>query len=290
VQGGLTWKRIDGHEYLTRYFQDPVTRKQVWQSLGRRSLGTEGLHARFLAERGRVRSVIRDLEPRVRDLGRVGRALRLARIPAPSARVLRRLWLDGLMDEDLALAGPTAIHAYDMEAELLAPAALLQDPSVSLIAAGDPRGQLRDRILASLSRLDRGLRVLRDDSRRLAAACGELTVEVEPRAAVLERVRAAAGRMQADTVAEALEESALRTVALGRDSGPVDLTAVDPRAYALLTWAARSAAPSPPTEERRARYVADLVASRSPEPFRPMARAAFPELSSGWEGDGGRPC
>ncbi len=111
--GGMQWKTVGGREYLYRYQPDPVTRKKRSTSIGPRSPETEAAHAEFLASREQVRAELAEVMPMLDTFARMGKALRLNRLPEPVADILEALQEDGLL-ELAPLAGEYAIRAFEV--------------------------------------------------------------------------------------------------------------------------------------------------------------------------------
>lgn len=111
--GGMQWKTVGGKEYLYRYQPDPVTRKKRSASIGPRSPETEAAYAEFLASREQVRAELAEVTPRLDTFARMGKALRLNRLPEPVADILEALQEDGLL-ELAPLAGEYAIRAFEV--------------------------------------------------------------------------------------------------------------------------------------------------------------------------------
>lgn len=125
--GGMSFKRVNGNEYLVRYFADPTAGKKRFVSLGRRTPAAETNLAQWHQERDRHRREIAESSERVELLGRMAKALRLARFPAKSAGFIRKLSTLGLAPGDLAACGSTALYAYELEAQVLSTPAIAQD-------------------------------------------------------------------------------------------------------------------------------------------------------------------
>ncbi|KFL32341.1 hypothetical protein JP75_05200 [Devosia riboflavina] len=113
VGGGMQWKTVGGREYLYRYQPDPVTKKKRSTSVGPRSPETETLHVEFLATRERVRSELAELAPRIDVLARMGKALRLNRVPNAVTDILEVLHQAGILDL-VPLAGRHAVEAFEV--------------------------------------------------------------------------------------------------------------------------------------------------------------------------------
>ena len=86
---------------------------------------------------------------------------------------------------------------------------------------------------------------------------------------------------QADVLRDALQMSPVRGLTVARDAQPVEITAPDPRAYALAAYVLGR---DDDGWAERARFAAALVRERGSEQFSPEQEAAFPELCGSPEG------
>ncbi len=145
--GSMRWLRRNAREYLH------VKRGRTEKSLGVRSAETEGIYQKFMTEREVAQHRLAALSVRLDQMAPVNRALGLARVPAITARILRKLDEKKLLGSALLVAGTNALWAYEAKAgiqfqsELVATidADLLWDPRsrLSLIQAAQmPRGIL----------------------------------------------------------------------------------------------------------------------------------------------------
>lgn len=105
--GAMSWKTVGGRAYLYRKTGD------AWKSLGPRDERTEETHARFHAGREALRARRDALDERIRAMAPVNRAMRLGRVPAVSAKLIRRLERDGLLGHGLRIVGTHALYAYE---------------------------------------------------------------------------------------------------------------------------------------------------------------------------------
>jgi hypothetical protein len=96
--GGMQWKSVKGHDYLTRYRRDPVTGEQQSTSLGRRSAETEAVHQGFFEGRARLEDQLADMRPKLATQARMAKALRLTRTPSAVADVLRAVAMTDLVE------------------------------------------------------------------------------------------------------------------------------------------------------------------------------------------------
>lgn len=118
--GGLTFKTVSGHDYLVRYRTDPDTGKKVFTSLGRRSPQTEKELATWTAARAGNKERLATTKAKLERLGRMGKALGLARVPVKLGEVLEAFREANLTTKELRLAGPAALFGYEIKARELA--------------------------------------------------------------------------------------------------------------------------------------------------------------------------
>src|ERR1044072_2317111 len=79
LRGAMGWKTVGGNQYLTRYWDDPVSRKKHMSSRGRRSPETEAKKADFERGRAEADAMTRRVKAGLKPLTRVRPALRLRR-------------------------------------------------------------------------------------------------------------------------------------------------------------------------------------------------------------------
>lgn len=290
LRGGIIWKKARGHDYLFRYFQDPLTGTKRFESKGRRSPDTEAEHARYLARRGRVQDLFAQSSEQVETVGRVARAFRLARFPATPAAVIRGLWLEGCFDEGLRLMGATAMFGYELEGEFLAPSALVRGESLRILASG----AIDDRLAAFTTRLvtaaDRDFSLVRHDRDHLVYDGGRGgRIELYSIAALSSYLAdRGVGRDRVDMVMDAVALPAWRGVAVARDARVLQLNSIDPRAHALLTHATAVTERDGNRAEllaRRANLMAWAIRERMGLTFSDSQAEAFSDLVEDDEGD-----
>jgi hypothetical protein len=146
LDGGMTWKAVNGAEYLCRYRPDPETGKKKFTSLGRRSPATEATYHAFINRREAARQTVLSSRDDIALSGRVAKAHGLARLPVKSADVLRAFWHRSI-DDQLTLFGGSALFAYELETEILAPAALTRDARLQFMFDGSSEFIMIDDIL-----------------------------------------------------------------------------------------------------------------------------------------------
>lgn len=106
--GSMNWKTVGDRRYLYRKHKG-----KDWVSLGRESEATISVHAAFHGRRTELKQRVAALDERVRDMARVGRAMRLGRVSRIAARILRRIDKAGVLGHGLSVAGTHALYAYE---------------------------------------------------------------------------------------------------------------------------------------------------------------------------------
>lgn len=239
VVGGMQWKRVGGHEYLTRYWQDSNTGKKVARSLGRRSPETEASYAAYETERGAVRAGFEETEPRIEMLGRMAKALRLARLPSKIGHGLLRLWARGMIayGGPLVTLGVPALCGYEMNFRLFMPNSSLRSEDVVLFwrARGEPSNP------RSIAEAFLGCEVVGGEERLSGSV---LTFEAEDGSELafssLDRITSILddldlSRSSRDELRQTLTEPPVDSVSVARDATPVGVVAMPARAYGLLS-------------------------------------------------------
>ena len=272
LDGGMTWKNVNGAEYLARYRQDPETGKKQFVSLGRRSPETEALYKRFIESRAVAKNIVISNRDRIAVAGRIAKAYSLARMPTKAANVLRSLWRCSL-DEHLALFGGDALYAYEIESGVLAPKKLVGEGPLSLVAREETGFTMAEDVAGAIEdAVGERPRVREDDDCLSFRFGGTVVMEIFNRGHFVDRMTDAE---QADILADVIKMPTIQGLTVARDAQPVAFSAFDPRAYALLAHALRH---DDEIWDERARFAAALVRERWPEQFAPGQAAAFPEL------------
>jgi hypothetical protein len=275
LTGGITWKKVKGADYLCRYWQDPETGKKKFTSLGRRSPETEEAYRMFMESRAVSQATISANADALALAGRVSKAYRVARMPVKTAEVIREFWLASLLDEDLMLIGGTALFAYEADTEVLAPAELAREDFLTFMVRHDLGPEFIARVQAAYEHVTgRSVKLLRGRQQIRMATDGMPIVTIITMRHVFDQF-ADATDFQIELLNEAFAMPATTGITVARDTRPVEITAPDLRAYALISYA-RGARDD--VEMERSRFAAALVRERSPAQFDPRQEAAFPEV------------
>jgi hypothetical protein len=134
---------------------------RVRKSLGRETPALLKRKAQHDARRAALRSSVRAIEKRLKDMAPVNRALGLGRLPTIAARIVRELDQEGLLGVHIVVAGTNALYAYETATGTVLPrehvattdADLLWDTREALQLAAT--GVRREGIMGILRRVDR---------------------------------------------------------------------------------------------------------------------------------------
>jgi hypothetical protein len=280
LDGGMTWKSVSGAEYLCRYRQDPETGKKKFTSLGRRSPQTEEIYRDFLDRREAAKHVVVSSRDQMATAGRVAKAYGLARMPAKSAEILRAIWFRSL-DANLAVFGGTALLAYELEAEVMAPAGLIRDEALIVIPFGDDVA-IDDLAAAYEAAVGEKPRVREREDRHVLHGHDAVVLEVWSRELLLQQFEDCD---QAEVVEDSFDAPLLRGLTVARDAQPVEFSTFDPRVYAML---AQGLGHDDSAWMERASFASAIVRERWPDQFEPRQEAAFPDLCLDAQADGFR--
>lgn len=108
--GSMRWVKRGTKEYLH------AKRNRSEKSLGPRTPETEVIFQKFQQRREEARKRHELLSQRVSMMAPVNRALGLGRVPLLTAKILRKLNSEGLLGNQLIVAGTNALFAYEAKA------------------------------------------------------------------------------------------------------------------------------------------------------------------------------
>lgn len=225
MDGGVTWKKVSGIDYLCRYRQEDGRKK--FTSLGRRGPETEKIYADFIARRDGAKTTVISLRDEIAKGGRVAKAYGLARLPAKSADILRTLWMRQLTDEAVVFGG-AGLLAYELESGLVTPTELIRDDHLILVGRRSAVSELEVR-KAYETAVGGQCRVSERGGRIRFTREGEVTLEMWDPAALLSR----AEPDEEHVLDEAIRLPPFVGLTVARDAQPVELSVFDPRAYAM---------------------------------------------------------
>ena len=295
--GSLGWKAVNKRDYLVRV-DGPAARRRS-RSLGPRSPDTERILQEFTKGKQQAHEAFARTSERLREMARMNRALRLARVPLPAAKIVRVLHRRGVLGRNVTVVGTNAIYAYEAAAGVFVASALLATGDLDILL--DSRRKLRLRgnedapaLMDMLRDADRsfynvsarGFRAVNADGYQvdlIKPTPADVLFSKEPdtlgpgndlRAAHIPNMR---------WVANAPKFEAM---AVGADGLPVPFACPDPRAFALYKlWMGSMDATRDPVKRVRdvqqARAVSEIVNEHYPLlPFRPEHLACFPKRAA----------
>jgi hypothetical protein len=233
TSGGMGWKTVNGVEYLVRYYRQDGKKK--FTSHGRRDEATEAMYKRFQETIVRAREIVKERRDEVALACRLAKAHELARLPGRQAETLQWFWYAGATDR-LSLFGGTALLAYEGKAGALAPADMVKEDRLQFIARTSDVAALGLDEIEEACDVDRTGCVIKRGRGKITIS----TTDDEPRAEILLPdffFRRASDDLVADAYAEALDRPRWTGLTVSRDCRPIELIAVDSRAYVILAGA-----------------------------------------------------
>jgi hypothetical protein len=288
--GSMVWKTIKGRDYLYK-----KKASQDWKSLGGHSDETVRTYERFIEGRARAAERLTELDNQIRRMAPINRAMGLGRVPATSAKLLRRLERLDLLGEGLRVAGTHALFAYERLGGVqfgsgevaTADIDLLYDArrSLGLVAPElDVNG-----LIGVLRKLDPSFEPIAPGSFRAANAKGFMVDLITPAA----RNPATASTPRVSTADDDLvpveiegltwlqNSPGLTQTVISESGYPVTMQVPDPRAFALhKAWLAQRADREPQKRRRdlaQARAVAAMLLRYAPHmSFDDASLQAFP--------------
>lgn len=108
-RGGMSWKKINGVEYLYRR----LDRKGNAKSLGKRSEKTEEIYSQFTQAKTKVQAQLFMLKNKLNEQARMNKALKIARCPQIVSNIVGALDNRGLMGSGIEIIGTNALYAYE---------------------------------------------------------------------------------------------------------------------------------------------------------------------------------
>lgn len=140
-EGGLTWKKAKGRDYLVRIYSDIGSKGKKQTSLGVRSSETERIFMEFREGKSEAAARVASLGERLDDQARLNKAVRLARVPVIAAKVLRLLDRAGLLGRNISVSGTNSLFAYEAAAGVLVERDLMATGDLDLLM--EARAKLR---------------------------------------------------------------------------------------------------------------------------------------------------
>jgi hypothetical protein len=233
--GGMQWLTSKGHEYLTRYRQDPVTGGKKAVSLGRRSSETEAAYDTFMKGRAELDARVAELRPAMAEQARIARALRLSRAPSEVGDVLRAVGTSDLIDH-VSLIGEASVYAYENEMASLLPREVLPDEGLDLVVAGVHATDSIDELVAVLRRAKIPVRPGRGRGDDVAVLRTEenLKIRLFTSSSMDRMVDGYESSFAGDTPRWALEQPPIRSVVIDRSGRAASVSVLEPRAWCIL--------------------------------------------------------
>jgi len=271
LDGGMTWRKGAGGEFLYHYRVDAETGKKKWTALGKRSTETEKAYNDFISRRDDARQTVLTSRDDIKLVSRLVKAHGLTRLPGKHAEVLRSFWLRSL-DSRMTLFGGQALLAYELPTGVLVPAPLVRDDSLMFILRDDADADTIDDIKDAFEDAA-GTRVRVEEKRKRTVLTGDaVSIELLETDFMTRRVD---DEEQAEVIEEALKAPAVTGLTVARDSQPVEMKALDPRTFAIAAYVLGG---DDGIWMERAQFAATLVRERWPDQFDPRQESAFPDL------------
>lgn len=288
--GGMQWLTVKGHEYLTRYRQDPASGDKKAVSLGRRSAQTEATYDTFMRGRAELDARIAELRPAMAEQARMAKALRLSRAPSEIGDVLRAVGTSDLIDH-VTVVGEAAVYAYENEMASLLPREVLPDEGLDLLVAGVHPTDSIDELVAVLRRAKITVRPGRGRGGDAAVLRTEenLKIRLFTSSSIERIVDGYESSFAGDTPRWALEQPPIRSVVIDRSGRAASVSVLEPRAWCILRYVAIDMDEmSPNGREISAELVsatARLIQERWPQPFEQEQVFSFRPLCEALEGE-----
>jgi hypothetical protein len=291
--GSMGWKRQNGQDYLVRQFSEGRARKA--RSLGPRSPETERVLEEFTAGKLAAKDAVKRTGARLDLFARLNRALGLARVPLPAAKIARALERAGLLGSKLFIIGTNAVFAYEAAAGVFVESAILATGDLDFLL--DARAVLRltaegevPSLIDILREVDRSFEPVQRQGFRAVNADGYYVdlVKAPPSDVIFSKEPDSLGGeydLQASHVPNMrwiANAPRFTATCIGADGYPVPMACPDPRAFALykLWMGTRDVTREPAKRARdiaQAYAVAEIVNGHLPGlPFEPEHLSCFP--------------
>lgn len=254
--GGMGWRTVDGVEYLTRYTQE--NGKKKGRSLGRRSPETEAIMEQFDSTVLKARRIRREYREDVLLTCKLAKAHGIARLHGRFAHTLDWLWYTDA-NRRVALFGGTALLAYESGSKTLPPIDLIKETRLQFIAhSEDPEKIGLAEIAEACGDGEEEMRVTLDHGVFAIRADDRVVAEIYRPSYFLGRLERSARK----TLKEGFEMPWLRALTFSRDTRPIEISAPDPRVYAMAAYCRRD---DDEIWGRRAQFAARMVRESWPD-------------------------
>lgn len=257
--GGMAWRKIDGIEYLTRYTRE--NGRQKVKSMGRRSPETEAIFNDFDSTVLTARRVRREYREDVLLSCKLAKAYGIGRLHGRHAELLDRAWYAGINDR-LSLFGGSALFGYESASKILAPAELVKDDHLQFVARTEELDDLNlDEIADAFDVEGVGATYKYDNDRFLIRTKFDrrMLAEIFLPTYFVRRLDGDAH----DELKDMLREPGTKALTFSRDTRPIELTALEPRTYAIAAHCMRDSE----LWTDRAQFACSLVRHRWPDDF-----------------------
>ncbi len=291
--GGLTWKLVDGREYLIKV----INRRGGNKSLGPRSPETERIHDEFVAGKLRAKEREGHLAASLREFTGMARGVGINRVPSIVTVALRKLDDYGLLGKNLMVIGTNAMYGYESIAGVMFDAGLMATTDVDFL--WDARAVLKlgmldndvaeAGVLAILRKIDKSFEPLSQNGFRAVNRDGfyvdlvKQTANPPWKSTEPERI-AAEDLMPAGlpNIKWLLSSEKFHSVVMGQDGFPAPMVSPDPRAFAVYKQWLSTQADREPEKKRRDQLQAlatvELVRDKLPHlPLDENAERMFPK-------------
>lgn len=286
---GMTWKKSRGHEYLFRL----SGRMGYGKSLGPRSEETERIYMEFRDGKTRVDERLGSITRRLDEMARINKALRLGRVPAVVAKLLRALDERAMLGDEFIVLGTQCLFAYEAAAGVRIDPALTSSGDVDLMFDARKRISIASRkldgqgLIGLLRSVDKSFEPMQGNRFRAANAQEFMVDLITPPRDMRDTtpVTFAEGDLVAAEVPGLewlMSSPRFDAVCIGDDGWPARMVTPDPRAFALhKEWLARRPDRDPvkkPRDAAQAEVVRAIVEGYFPHlPFEAEAMKAFPQ-------------
>lgn len=300
--GGLTWKLVNGGEYLIKV----INRTGGNKSLGPRSSETERIQAEFVSGKARANEREASLKQAVAEFSGMSREIGINRVPSIVTVALRKLDNYGLLGKNLMVIGTNAMYGYESMAGVQFDSGLMATTDVDTPRAlpsgrflWDSRATLKlamldeevaeAGVLAILRKLDKSFEPVRHQQFRAVNKDGFYVDLVKqtpnPPWKSNEPERIAAGDLTPSwlqNIKWLLSSEKFRSVVIGQDGQPAPMVAPDPRAFAVYKHWLSGQPDREPEKKRRDQLQAvatiELVRDKFPHlPLDANAERMFPK-------------
>lgn len=277
LAGSMSWKTVKGRAYLYRKSGD------TWKSLGVQDDRTREIHARFHTQRDAFRIRRQSLDDRIREMAPVNRAMRLGRVPAMSARLIRKFERAAVLGHGLRIVGTHALYAYERLGGVQFGAEAIATMDIDPLFDARARIKLlsstleNDGLIGLLQSVDKSFRATQTDSFRAVNDAGFMVDLITParRFAAMRKGKARIGGRLDDLAAVGIEGlvwlenvPATEQVVISERGYPLTMVVPDVRAFMChKAWVAARDDRDPLKKRRdwhQAQTLAEMLVTRLP--------------------------